>query len=93
MSAPTVWFGYLCMVVGLAAFGITVWQFARGDDLIAVVALIVMVLAFVTSATILRRAILVNGSIAPAARPDAEQIAVYDAEWRHGDTAASRDGR
>ena len=89
MSAATVWFGYVCMVVGLAAFGLTVWRFARGDDLTAVIWLVVMVAGFATSAVILRRAILSNGSIAPAARPDAEQLAEYDADWRHGDGTAA----
>ena len=94
MSAPTVWFGYVCMVVGLAAFGLTVWRFARGDDLTAVVCLVVMVAGFATSAVILRRAILTNGSIAPAARPNAEQLAEYDADWRHRDqTPTSGDAR
>ncbi|WP_299575290.1 hypothetical protein [uncultured Williamsia sp.] len=94
MSAPTVWFGYVCMVIGLAAFGLTVWRFARGDDLTAVVCLLVMVVGFATSATILRRAILTNGSIAPAGRPSPEQLAEYDADWRHhGDTSAAPDAR
>lgn len=89
MSARTVWFGYVCMVVGLAAFGLTVWRFARGDDLTAVIWLVVMAAGFATSAVILRRAILSNGSIAPAARPDAEQLAEYDADWRHRDGTAA----
>ncbi|MBE7195333.1 hypothetical protein [Williamsia serinedens] len=94
MSAPTVWFGYICMVVGLAAFGLTVWRFARGDDVTAIVWLVVMVAGFATSAVILRRAVLTNGSIAPAARPNAEQLAEYDARWHHPDSApASGDVR
>ncbi|MGZ8178920.1 hypothetical protein ACXVUM_13405 [Williamsia sp. SKLECPSW1] len=94
MSAPTVWFGYVSLVVGLAAFGLTVWRFAGGHDATALVCLVVMVAGFATAAIILRRAILANGSIALAGRPGPEQLAEYDARWHHhDDTAASRVGR